>query len=180
MRDVEDKMNKALDAFDRHLMTLRTNRANPDMLSTIQVECYGTMMPLQQLASISVPEPMMMVLNVFDRNSVKDIERALQASHLGINPQVDGASIRLRLPELTEDRRKELVKLVNKYAEEARVAVRNIRRDGIDSVKAQEKDKSISEDDSKREQEALQKLTDRFVAKIEDKIKKKESEILTI
>ena len=180
MSELDDKMQKSLDALDRQLATLRTNRANPDMLATIQVEAYGASMPLQQVASVSVPEPMTLLLNVFDRNSVKDVERALQASNLGLNPQVDGSVIRLRLPELTEDRRKDLVKLVNQYGEDARVSLRNARRDAIDKIKAQEKDKEISEDDSKREQDAIQKITDDYSSKIDGIAKEKEKEILTI
>ena len=180
MSELDDKMQKSLAALDRQLATLRTNRANPDMLATLQVEAYGASVPLQQVASVSVPEPMTLLLNVFDRNAVKDVERAIQASQLGLNPQVDGSIIRLRLPELTEDRRKDLVKLVNQYGEDARVSLRNARRDAIDKIKAQEKDKEISEDDAKREQEVVQKVTDDYSSRIDGIAKAKEKEILTI
>ena len=144
------------------------------------VEYYGAPTPLNQIASISTPETRVLMLNVFDANAVKDVERAIQASNLGLTPQTEGNIIHIRLPELTEDRRKELVKVAKKHAEDARVSIRNIRRDEIDTVKKQEKNKEITEDDSKQLQDDIQKVTDEKVALIDSVSAEKEKDILTI
>ncbi|RAP35086.1 ribosome recycling factor [Candidatus Marinamargulisbacteria bacterium SCGC AAA071-K20] len=180
MESLKERMAKSIDSFKQQLVGLRTGRANPDMLNTIQVDYYGSMVPLKQVASISVPEARTLLLNVFDRNAVKNVERAIIASNLGLNPNTDDNLIRIQLPELTEDRRKELVKHIGKVSEETKVAVRNIRRDKIDQIKAEEKQGDATEDDSKRLQQDTQKITDDFISKIETLFKEKETELLTI
>ncbi|NQY74132.1 MAG: ribosome recycling factor [Candidatus Margulisbacteria bacterium] len=173
-------MKKTLENVHSNFQTIRTGRANPDLLSRIQVSCYGSMVPLQQVASVSVPEPMMFVLNVFDPQAVREVEKAIMNSDLGLNPQTEGAIIRLRLPDLTEERRKELVKLVGKFSEEGKISLRNIRRDILENLKTQEKNKDISEDDLTREQQSVQKLIDEFTAQIDKNTQEKEAEILQI
>jgi ribosome recycling factor len=180
MSSLSERMGKTIESTKKHFATIRTGRANPDILSFVQVEYYGTKVPLQQLASISVPENTMLVLNVFDKSAVKDIERAIMVSDLNLNPQTDGSIIRLRFPELTEERRKEFVKLVKKQAEEGKVAIRNIRRDEIEELKKMEKNKEISEDDLKSEQEEVQKQTDKYSKRIDEIANEKEEEILKI
>ena len=177
---IEDRMKKTLENVHSNFQTIRTGRANPDLLSRIQVSCYGSMVPLQQVASVSVPEPMMFVLNVFDPQAVREVEKAIMNSDLGLNPQTEGAIIRLRLPDLTEERRKELVKLVGKFSEEGKISLRNIRRDILENLKTQEKNKDISEDDLTREQQSVQKLIDEFTAQIDKNTQEKEAEILQI
>lgn len=180
MSDLQDKMQKSVDSFKTQLAGLRTNRANPEMLTHVHVDYYGSRVPLQQLASVSTPEPSTFVLNVFDQGAIKSIEKAIQTSGLGLTPNVDGGMIRIRLPELTEERRKELVKVLHQYGEEARVALRNIRRDAIDKIKKSEKAKELSEDDSKKEQEGVQSTLDQFSKKIDELLSKKEAEILKV
>jgi ribosome recycling factor len=150
------------------------------MLNGIVADYYGSPTSLKQLASISVPEGMVLQLNVFDASAVKSIDKAIQLAQLGFNPQIDGTTIRIRLPELTEERRKELVKVVRKYSEEARVSIRNIRREEIDNTKTQEKNKEINEDESKKTQAAIQKITDENIAAIDKLTEAKEKEILTV
>lgn len=180
MHELTEKMEKTIEAMKRHLSTIRTGRANSDMLSRIVVDYYGSVVPLKQVASITIPESMTLQLNVFDKNALKSVEKAIQTSDLNVNPQVDGTTIRIRLPELTEERRKELVKLVKKQAEETKVILRNIRRDAIDDLKKQEKAKTISEDDVKRNQETAQKETDRFIILVDKLAKEKEDEIMKV
>ncbi len=178
--EIEEKMQKTIEATRRHMATIRTGRANPDLLSRIHVDYYGSEVPLQQVASISVPEAMTLVLNVFDKGAVKAIEKAIQTSDLHLTPMTEGNLIRLRLPELTEDRRKDLVKLVKKHIEDSKVAVRNIRRDAVEDAKHQEKDKQLSTDESKHLQQDIQKLTDQYIEKLDHLAKEKEAEILKI
>lgn len=177
MDRLTDKMKKTVEGLKSHLGTIRTGRANPDVLSKISAEYYGSMVPLKQLANISVPEPMMLTLTMFDKSAVKSVEKALQASDLGLNPNVDGTVIRLRFPDLTEERRKDLVKLVKKSSEEFKVTLRNLRRDFLDELKA---DKSNSEDDLKKMQEEIQKVTDIYSKQIDQLITDKETEIMKI
>ncbi len=173
----EDKMNKAFDRLKSSFSTIRTGRANPEVLSKIMVEYYGSMVPIKQITSISVPEPMVLLLTLFDKGAAKAVEKAIQTSDLGLNPQIDGAVIRLRFPDLTEDRRKELVKQIKKMSEESKVALRNIRRDEIESLKA---DKSMAEDMSKKMQEDIQKHTDHFTKLVDQLTADKEAEIMKI
>ena len=180
MDDNKEKMQKTVSNLQKQLNSLRTNRANPDMLNGIMVDYYGSQVPLVQVAAITVPEHMVINLNVFDKSAVKSVEKAIQASSLGINPNTDGNLIRLNLPELTEDRRKDLVKISRKRGEDSKIALRNIRRDVVEAIKQQEKDKEITEDESKKEQQAIQTLTESMNKAIDDILSAKEKEILTI
>ena len=180
MSETSEKMTKAIENLKKHLQGLRTNRANPEMLHGIMVEYYGTMTPLQSLAAISVPENMTLALNVFDKGAIKNIEKAIQVSSIGLNPQTDGNIIRLRLPELTGERRQQLVKQIEKISEETKIAIRNIRRSELDIIKKQEKEKEITEDDSKKEQVLLQKITDDHIHQVDQICSEKEKEILTV
>lgn len=176
----KESLNKCLEHTKNQLSSIRTGRANPSFVSNLQVEYYGSFVPLQQLANITAPENNLLVLNIFDRGAVQGIEKAITTSDLNLTPQTEGTVIRLRLPELTEERRKELVKVIRKEAEEGKVAIRNLRRDEIDSLKTQEKSKEITEDDLKRGQEEVQKITNEFIDKIDAEVKSKESEIMTV
>ena len=149
---LKERMSKSIENFKHQLVGLRTGRATPEMLNPIQVEYYGSTVPLKQVASISVPENRTLLLNVFDKNAVKEVEKSILASNLGLNPNVDDNLIRIQLPELTEERRKELVKHISKLAEDSKIAIRNIRRDHIDEIKESEKKGDLTEDDSKRSQ----------------------------
>lgn len=180
VKDLQNKMEKALDHIKKELSTIRTGRANPDLLSKIQVEYYGSYVPLNQVASVTVPENMMLVLNVFDRSVVKAVEKAITSSDLNLNPLTEGSVIRLRLPELTEDRRKELVKVVRTRAEDGKIALRNLRRDFIEELKKQLKNKEITEDDHKRGQDEAQKLTEKYTHQIEASVAQKEAEIMKV
>lgn len=180
LKDLEDKLTKTIHSVKQHFSSLRTGRAHSDLLSPIMVEYYGAFVPLVQVATITTPESNSFLLNVFDKGAIKAVEKAIQSSDLSLNPQIDGGSIRIRLPELTEARRKELVKMVWKYAEEGKIAVRNLRRDVFDDIKRQEKNKSISEDDSKRFQESAQRLVDQYIGRIDQLGKEKEAEILKV
>jgi ribosome recycling factor len=175
-----ERMDKTIASLKTQLSTLRTSRANPDMLNGIMIDYYGATTPLQQVAAISSPEPMVLMLNVFDYNAVKSIERGIQASQLGLNPHTDGNVIRIRLPELTEERRKEIVKIVKSQTEDARVSIRHIRRDEIETVKKKEKEKEITEDESKKEQLEIQKVTTDKIKTIDSIAEAKEKEILKI
>lgn len=180
MRDAEDHMDKSLDALRRELLTIRTGRANPEIIEHIQVEYYGQSMPLQQLASISVPEARQLVVQPYDRGSVGAIEKALRLSELGFNPTNDGNIVRIIIPQLTEERRRDLVKVVHKRVEEAKVAMRNVRRDVNDQLKKMRKDKSMSEDEEKRALDQLQKVTDKMVREAEAIGQAKEQEMLEV
>lgn len=180
LADVEDHMKKAIEATVRSFNTIRTGRANSSLLDKIVVEYYGSPTPLKQLANISTPDSTTLQIQPYDRSSLNTIEKAISMSDLGLTPNNDGSVIRLNIPPLTSDRRKELVKLAAKYAEEGKVAIRNIRRDGIDSVKKQEKDKALSEDESRDLQDKIQKLTDKYIAEVEKVLSDKEKDILTV
>lgn len=179
-KESEVRMKGAVQALDEDLGGIRTGRASPTLVERLQVEYYGTLTPLIQLASISVPEARSLLIRPFDASSLKTIERAILASDLGLTPNNDGKTIRLNLPPLTEERRHELVKVVHNRVEEARVAVRNVRRDSIRDLREFEQEKLISEDDRKRGEEELQKITDRLIEEINAVGERKEKEILEV
>ena len=176
--DVQRRMVGALDNLRSDLAGLRTGRASTALLDPVQVEVYGANMPLNQVATVSVPEARMISVQVWDRTNVQPVEKAIRSAGLGLNPITDGQVIRLPIPELTEERRKELAKLVGQYAEKARIAVRNVRRDGMDQLKQDEKKHDISEDERKRLETEVQKLTDDTIRDIDDRAQGKEKEIL--
>ena len=176
----EERMQKTLDNLNEEYVTIRAGRANPGVLNKILVDYYGTPTPIQQMANISIPEARILVIQPWDRSAMKNIEKALQASDIGINPNNDGTVIRLVFPELTEERRKELVKDVKKKGEAAKVALRNIRRDVVESIKKAEKAGEITEDDRNADEEQAQKLTDKFVEKVDKAIEEKTKEIMTV
>ncbi|MET0428426.1 MAG: ribosome recycling factor [Microvirga sp.] len=178
--DVKRRMQGAINAFKSDLGSLRTGRASPSLLDPIQIEAYGAAMPITQVATVNVPEPRLLSVQVWDRGMVSAVEKAIRESDLGLNPQTEGQVIRLRIPEMNEQRRKEMVKVAHKYAEEARVAVRHVRRDGLDLLKKLEKDHAISEDDGKRQGDQVQKATDQFVAEVESLLQSKEKEIMHV
>ncbi len=177
-KETEGRMKGAIQALEEDLTGIRTGRAHPGLVERLQIEYYGTPTPLMQLATITVPEPRQLLIRPFDASTLKQIEKCILASDLGLNPNNDGKQIRLNLPPLTEDRRRDLVKLVHSRDEEARVAVRNIRRDSIKDLHEFEKEKMISEDDRKKGEEELQKMTDRFVEEINQIGQRKEREII--
>ena len=179
MKEFEEKMGKSVDALQEDYATIRAGRANPHILDKIKVDYYGTPTSLQQVANISVPEARMIQIQPWEKSMVKQIEKAIQTSDLGINPTNDGSVIRLVFPELTEERRKELVKDVKKKGEAAKVAVRNIRRDGNDAFKKL-KGSDVSEDEIKDMEEELQKVTDKFVKKVDEAVEAKSKEVMTV
>jgi ribosome recycling factor len=176
--DIQRRMHGAVEALKHDLGGLRTGRASTALLDPIQVEVYGSHMPLNQVATVSAPEPRLLSVQVWDRSNVSPVEKALRSAGLGINPVVDGQNIRLPIPDLTEERRKELAKLAHQYAEKAKIAVRNVRRDGMDALKTDEKKKEIAEDEHKRLDAEVQKLTDETVKEIDQVVAAKEKEIL--
>jgi ribosome recycling factor len=176
--DLQRRMHGAIDALKHDLSGLRTGRASIALLDTIHVEVYGATMPLNQVATVSVPEPRMLTVQVWDRSNVQPVEKAIRSAGLGLNPITDGQLIRLPIPDLTEERRKELAKLVGQYAEKAKIAVRNVRRDGMDQLKQDEKKHQISEDEHKRLEQDVQKLTDEIINEIDELAQSKEKEIL--
>lgn len=177
--DVERRMAGAVESLKGDLGGLRTGRANVALLDPVMVEVYGAMMPLNQVATVSAPEPRMLSVQVWDRSNVIPVEKGIAHSNLGLNPIIDGQTLRLPLPDLTQERRKELAKLAGKYAEGAKIAIRNVRRDAMEALKEDEKKKEISEDDRKRREEEVQKLTDKYVAETDAVAAAKEKEILT-
>jgi ribosome recycling factor len=177
-QDLDRRMHGALEVFKHDLAGLRTGRASTALLDPVQVEVYGALMPINQVATVSVPEPRLLSVQVWDRSNIGPVEKAIRNAGLGINPIVDGQVIRLPIPDLTEERRKELAKLASQYAEKARVAVRNVRRDGMDALKTDEKKHEISEDEHKRFNAEVQKLTDNVIAEIDTVAQAKEQEIL--
>lgn len=179
-QDLKRRMEGAIDALSKEFMGLRTGRANANLLEPVTVEVYGSKMPLNQVATISVPESRLINVQVWDAGNVKAVEKAIRDAGLGLNPQPDGANIRLPIPDLNEERRTELSKIAGKYAETARVSVRNVRRDGMDDLKKMEKDSEISEDDHKRLSDEVQKLTDAMVQKIDKMLADKEKDIMTV
>ncbi len=178
LNELKRRMQGAVQSLKHELGGLRTGRASAHLLDPIQVEAYGSNMPLNQVATVSVPEPRTISVQVWDRSNVSAVEKAIRNSNLGINPIVDGQNIRLPIPELTEERRKELSKLAHQYGEKAKIAVRNVRRDGIDQLKQDEKKHEISEDERKRSENEVQKLTDEKVAEIDAILAAKDKEIL--
>ncbi len=178
--NIEVKMQKSIDALNNEYASIRAGRANPAILDKIKVEYYGTPTPINQLGNVSVPEARTLLIQPWDASVLKEIEKEIQKSDIGINPTNDGKVIRLSFPPLTEERRKALVKDVSKIAENSKVSVRNIRRDGIDKIKALKKDNKITEDDVKEAEDKIQKITDKYVKTIEDIAKDKEKEILTV
>lgn len=174
------KMDKAVEVLVHAFNSIRTGRASLTLLDGIEVEAYGTRMALNQVASLNTPDARTITIQPFDQNQVPVIEKAIRASNLGINPNNDGRIIRLTIPQLTEERRKELVKLAHKYAEEHRVAIRQVRHQFIDDIKKLEKDKAISEDDRHRETEVVQKITDEHIKKLDAELRKKEAEIMEV
>lgn len=178
--DIEDHMQKAVEATKRSFNTIRTGRASTSLLDRVSVDYYGSPTPLKSLANISTPDASTISIQPFDRSSMGAIEKAISLSDIGLTPNNDGTAIRLNIPPLTTERRKELVKQASKYAEEGKVSVRNIRRDGIDEVKKQEKASEISEDESKGLQDKIQKLTDKYIGNIEKVLAEKEKDIMTV
>lgn len=180
LADARERMAKAVEALRRDLATIRTGRAATGLVEHLRVDYYGTPTPLNQIASIAVPEPRVITIQPWDRQAIGAIERAIQKSDLGLNPSNDGTLIRLVLPQLTEQRRKELVKLVHKKVEDGRVAVRNVRRDCLEELRRRQKNKEISEDEERRLQDQLQKLTDRYIGEVDQVGKEKEAELLEV
>jgi ribosome recycling factor len=174
------KMDKTIQSFKKDLASIRTGRANPSMLDMIKVDVYGQMMPINQLATVSVPEARLITVQVWDQSNVKAVDAAIQKSDLGINPQIDGIVLRLRIPDLTEERRKELIKVLKTIGEQNKVSIRNIRREANDDLKKLTKDKKISEDESKMFEKNIQKTTDEHIANIDKILSEKEKEILQV
>ena len=180
LNDLKRRMQGAIASFKQELTGLRTGRASASLVEPITVEAYGARMPLTQVATVSVPEARMLAVQVWDKSMVAPVEKAIRDSNLGLTPNTEGQVIRLRIPDLNEQRRKELAKVAHKYAEEARVAIRHVRRDGIDILKKQLKDKVISEDDEKRHAGDVQKATDSFIGDVDTALAAKEKEIMQV
>ena len=180
LNEIEERMQKTINVFEENLSEIRAGRANPAILNKVSVEYYGVPTPINQVAGISVPEARTIVIQPWDASVLKSIEKAILASDIGLNPNNDGKVIRLNFPELTEERRKDLVKDVKKIAEEARVSVRSIRRDGMDNIKDALKKSEITEDEKANLEDKVQKLTDKYVAEIDSLLEKKEKEIMSI
>jgi ribosome recycling factor len=180
--DTKKKMKQSIETLRKELATIRTGRANPSILDNVQVECYGSAMPLNQLAGISVPEPSCLLIQPFDKSTLKAIETAILKSNLGLNPANDGTVVRLPIPPLTEERRKELTKAVSRSGEEIKTAIRNVRRDHNDNIKKLEKDKSsgMSEDAARKALDQIQKITDEFIKEVDEVLKHKEAEIMKV
>lgn len=177
--DIERRMAGAVESLKSDLSGLRTGRANVSLLDPVVCEVYGAMMPLSQVATVSAPEPRMLSVQVWDRSNVTAVEKGIAHAGLGLNPMIDGQTLRLPIPDLTEERRKDLAKLAGKYSEAAKIAIRNVRRDGMEALKEDEKKKEISEDDRKRSEDEVQKLTDKYVAEADQAASAKEKEIMT-
>ncbi|MGB7099060.1 MAG: ribosome recycling factor [Xanthobacteraceae bacterium] len=180
MNDLKRRMAGAIASLKQELAGLRTGRASPGLLEHIQVEAYGSHMPLNQLATINVPEPRLLLVQVWDRSMIHAVEKAISAANLGLTPSSEGQVLKLRIPELNEERRREIVKVAHKYTEAARVAVRHVRRDGLDLLKKLEKDHKISEDEHERHSAEVQKATDATVAEVDKLLAAKEKEIMTV
>lgn len=176
----EEKMKKAIEIFKKDLGTIRAGRAAPSLLDKIMVDYYGTPTPLKQLSTVNAPEPRLLLVQPWDKNIIKDIEKAILKSDLGLTPNNDGNLIRLPVPQLTEERRKELVKMIRKKTEESRVAVRNIRREANDRLKTEEKNGEITQDGLKRSQDEIQKLTDKYIEDLDRALENKEKEIMEV
>ena len=180
LRDLDKRMSGAIENFKTELQGLRTGRASAELLAPVMVEAYGSSVPINQVGAISVPEPRMISVSVWDKSMAGAVERAIRDAGLGLNPMADGTLIRVPIPDLNEERRKELSKVAGNYAEAARVAVRNIRRDGMDALKKMEKDGEISEDRLHSLSDEVQKLTDLYVGKVDEALKSKEAEIMQV
>jgi ribosome recycling factor len=180
LKDLRRRMEGAFEALRKEFSGLRTGRASANLLDPVQVEAYGSMMTLKQLGSVSVPEPRLIVVQVYDRAMAKAVDKGIREAGLGLNPQTEGQTIRVPIPDLTEDRRRELTKVAAKYAEQARVHVRNVRRDGLDPLKKKEKDGDISQDQHRKLQHDIQALTDEYIKKIDDTLAQKDKEILQV
>ncbi|WIF94670.1 ribosome recycling factor [Caminicella sporogenes] len=178
--NLEEKMQKSIKVLKEELVSIRAGRANPALLDRIEVEYYGSKMPLKQIANISAPEPRLLVIQPYDASSISSIEKVIEQSDLGINPSNDGKVIRLSIPMLTEERRKELLKIVKKTGEEAKVAIRNERREANDKLKKMHKNNELTEDDLKRAEDEVQKLTDKYISIIDELVSKKEKEIMEV
>jgi ribosome recycling factor len=174
------RMDSALEAVRREFANVRTGKATPSLLDSVRVEAYGGKVPLNQVGTVAAPEPRLLTVTPWDKSLLKEIDRGLRESDLGLNPSNDGTIIRIPIPSLTEERRKEFVKVLHKLAEEGRVAIRQARKDANDDVKASQKKEGLSEDDIRREQEKVQKLTDQYIAKVEEVLKHKEAEVLEV
>ena len=179
-KNYSNKMDKSIQSLKKDISTLRTGRANVNMLDTIKIDVYGQLMPIEQLGTVSVPEARLISIQVWDKSNISIIESAIQKSELGINPQIDGQIIRLRIPDLTEERRKDLIKILKNMGEKSRVSIRNIRREANEELKKKQKDKKISEDQSKNYEKNIQKLTDTNIENIEKILSIKEKEIIQI
>ncbi|MBM4405694.1 MAG: ribosome recycling factor [Chloroflexi bacterium] len=180
LRKAEDKMKKSVEAFERDLAGMRTGRASAGLVDGIMVDYYGTMTPMKQLGTINTPEARLITIQVWDKGAVSAVEKAIQKANIGLTPNIDGMTIRLAVPPLTEERRKEIVKMVHRRLEEAKIAVRNVRRDAIEELRALEKDKRISQDDQKRAEAQLQKHTDTSTDKAQKASDAKEAEVLRV
>ena len=180
LKDLSHRMDVAVDVLSKEFSGLRTGRASPNLLDPIRVDLYGSMSPLNQVANVSAPEARLIVVQVWDRGMVKSVEKAIRDSDLGLNPAVDGQTIRIPIPPLTEQRRQELTKVASKYAEDAKVGVRNVRRDGMDALKKMEKDNKISEDEHKRYADKIQTITDDHVKKIDHLLAAKQKDIMQL
>jgi ribosome recycling factor len=180
LEDAGERMAKTVGSTRNELATVRTGRASPHLLDPVQVDAYGTHMPINQVATVGVPEPRLITVQVWDKALVHAVERAIINANLGLSPATEGQVLRLRIPELNQERRKELVKVAHKYAENARVAARHVRRDGLDVLKKLEKDHKISEDDHKHEADLVQKATDQVIGEIDQALAAKEKEIMTV
>jgi ribosome recycling factor len=180
LKELERRMDGALKTLHHEFAGLRTGRASPNLLDMITVDAYGSPTPLNQVGNVTAPEPRMLSVTVWDKSMVKAVEKAIRESNLGLNPAVDGSLIRVPIPPLSEERRKEMVKVAGKYTEAAKVAVRNVRRDGMDALKASEKKGDISEDEHRKKSDQIQKLTDDFVKKIDEALVVKEKDIMSV
>lgn len=179
-KDLQRRMDGAVSAFKSDLASLRTGRASVNLLDPVMVEAYGSPMPVNQVATVSVPEPRMISVSVWDKSQVQAVDKAIRESNLGFNPIVDGVNLRIPLPELNEERRKELAKIAHQYAENARIAARNVRRDGMDHLKKAEKDGEISQDEHHSSSDRVQKMTDDIIAEIDMLLEEKEAEIMQV
>jgi len=180
IKKIEERMNLSILSYAKELSTIRTGRANPKMLDSIKVDSYGQKMPISQVATISVPEPQTINVQVWDKGNVAAVDNAIRTSDLNLNPLVDGQLLRIAIPKLTEERRKELIKILKTIAEKAKVSIRNIRRDSLEELKKDQKDNSLSEDDLKKNSNEVQKITDIKIAEIDKKLNEKEVEILKV
>lgn len=180
LADVKRRMQASLAVLKTELGGLRTGRASPSLVEPIQVDAYGSHMPMNQVATVSVPEPRLISIQVWDNSLVKSVEKAIRDSNLGLNPSTEGTTVRVRIPELNQERRQELVKVAHKYAEAARVAVRHVRRDGLDHLKKLQKDGHVSEDEIKRHETDVQKATDQAIADVDQSLGQKEKEIMSV